>query len=100
MIPPDGPGNRWPRRLNSEHAVYTVTLELLAGGGVEDRGLNTEERHGGRTRLGGDGTGERSDDDRSSFGLPVRIDDRALILADVLAVPLPGLGVDGFTDGT
>lgn len=98
MVPPDGPGNRWPSGLDGEHTVYTVTLELLASGGIQDRRLDTEERHSGGTRLGRDRPREGGDDDRPSLGLPVRIDDRALVLADVLAVPLPGLWVDGFTD--
>src|SRR5258708_35749119 len=28
LIPPDGPGNRWPSGLDNEHTVYSVTLEL------------------------------------------------------------------------
>ena len=98
MIPPDGPGNRWPSGLDGEYAVYTVALELLASGGIEDCGLNTKEWHSGGTRLGRDSTWEGSDDDRPSLGLPVRIDDRALILADMLTVPLPGFWVDRFAN--
>lgn len=40
------------------------------------------------------------DDDRASLGLPVGVDDGALLVADVLPVPLPGLGVDGLSDGS
>ena len=98
MILPDGSGNRWPGGLDGEHTVYAVTLELLAGVGIKDRGLNSQERHRGGTGFGRDSTREGSDDDRSRLGLPVRVDDRALVLADMLAVPQPGLWVDGFTD--
>jgi hypothetical protein len=98
MILPDGPGNGWPRGLNSEYAVDTVTLELLASGGIKDCRLNTEERHSSGTRLGRNSTWEGSNDDRPGLRLPVRIDDRTLILADMLTVPLPGFWVDRFAD--
>ena len=39
-------------------------------------------------------------DDGSSLSLPVGIHNGALLLADVLVVPLPGLGVDGLSDGS
>lgn len=39
------------------------------------------------------------DDDGTGLGLPVGVDDRALLLADVLPVPLPGFRVDRLTDG-
>ncbi|SRR5258706_8094593 len=98
VIPPDGPSNRWPRALDGEHAVYTVALELLATVGIKDCRLDTKEWHSGGTRLGRDSTWEGSDDDRPSLGLPVRIDNRALILADMLTVPLPGFWVDRFAN--
>jgi len=98
MILPDGPSNRWPRGLDGEHAVHTVTLELLASGGIKDCRLNTEKWDSGGTRLGRDSTWEWSDDDRPGLSLPVRIDDRALILANMLTVPLPGFWVDGFAN--
>ena len=45
-------------------------MKLLAGGGVQDSGLDTEEGYGGRTRLGLNSTGEWSDNDGASLGLP------------------------------
>jgi hypothetical protein len=98
MVLPDGPGDRWPSGLDGEHAVYTVALELLASVGVKDCRLNTKEWHSGGTRLGRDSTWEGSDNDRPSLGLPVRIDNRALILAYMLTVPQPGFWVDRLAD--
>ena len=98
MIPPDGPGNRWPSGLDGQYTVYAVALELGASGGIKDCRLNTKEWHSGGTRLGRYSTWEGSDDDGSSLGLPVRIDNRALILANMLTVPLPGFWVDRFAN--
>jgi hypothetical protein len=39
-------------------------------------------------------------DDGSSLSLPVGIHNGALLLANVLVVPLPGLGVDRLSDGS
>ena len=61
---------------------------------VEQLGLDAEERQRGRTGLGTPGTGQRRDQNAAGLGLPPGIDDRALLVTDVLVIPHPGLGVD------
>lgn len=99
MILPDRPSDRRPRSLERKYALDSITLELLSRSRIQNSRLDTEERNGRGTRLGRDGTRKRSDDDRTGLSLPERIDNGALILADVLVVPMPSFGVDGFTDG-
>ena len=68
--------------------------------GLEQNRLDAEERQRGGTRLGGGGARQRSDEDTAGFGLPPGIDDRALLMTDVLVIPHPGLGIDRLTNGT
>jgi len=98
MILPNGPGDRGPRVTESQNTLNRIAFEELPGLWVQNAWLNTEERYGCASRLGLDGTREWSDDDGSRLSLPVGIDDRALLLSDVLVVPVPCLWVDGFTD--
>jgi len=68
--------------------------------GVKNDWLNTKEGHGGGSRLGFDGTRERRHNDGSGLSLPESIDDGTLLLADVIVVPVPSLGVDRLANGT
>src|SRR5690606_36381119 len=68
-------------------------LEDLAVG-VDDRRPHAEERLGRRAGLGGDGAGDRRDQDAAGLGLPPGVDDRALALAHHVVVPAPGFRVD------
>ena len=61
--------------------------------------LNAEERPRGRAGLGGRGAGQRRDEDGAGFGLPPGIDDGAAVVADLLAIPHPGFGIDGLAHG-
>ena len=67
----------------------------LAPGAVlpHDLGVHPRERHGGRTRLGGNGPGERRDENSAGLGLPPGVYHGAPLLADDRVVPHPGLGV-------
>ena len=67
----DGSRHAGPRLLESQDTLHVVTVDLLAGDGVNDRGLDAEEWEGRRTGLGRGDTGERSNDVRASLGLPV-----------------------------
>ncbi len=99
MVVVDRPRNRRPRLLQHQHTLHVIALKLLARLRVENRGLDTEERHSRRSGFRLDRTGERSDDDRPRLGLPERINDGALLPPDVFVVPVPRLGVDGLADG-
>ena len=94
MVLPDRARDGRPRPLEHEHALDVVPRELLPADGVQYRRLDPKERHRRRAGLGLDRTRERGDDDRARLGLPERVDDGALPPADVLVVPVPGLGVD------
>ena len=64
-----------------------------------DPGVHPRERHGGRTRLGRNGPGERRDENSAGLGLPPGVDHGAPLLADDRVVPHPGLGVYRLTHG-
>ena len=70
----DGSGHAGPGLLESEDALDVVSVDLLAGDGVDDRGLDSEEGERGRAGLGRGDTGERSDDVASRLGLPVGLE--------------------------
>jgi hypothetical protein len=75
--------------------VAAPGLVLVAPGrGLRDvkkgQRLSSTEREGRSLR----------DDDGAGLGLPVGVDDGALLVADVLPVPLPCLGVDGLSNGS
>lgn len=91
-------GDRRPGLLDREYTLLLVAFDDLSSCRVEQDRLNTKEGQGGSSRLGLGRSGQRCDDDGASFGLPVCINDGALLLSDMLPVPLPGLGVDGFSD--
>lgn len=92
--------DRRPRLADAQHTLNVVALELLARNRIQDDRVNTPEGHSRRARLGRDGTGDRSNDNRAGLGLPERIDNRALLFADVLVVPSPSLRVDRLSDTT
>ena len=62
--------------------------------------LNPWERASRGPRLGLGQTRERGDHDRSSLGLPPRIDDRATFTSYHLVIPHPRLRIDRFTYST
>ena len=43
---------------------------------------------------------DQREDDGTSLGLPVGVDDGALLLSDVLVVPVPSFGVDRLSNGS
>lgn len=68
---PDCAAHGWPGLLEGQDALDVVAVFLLAGDGVDDRGLDAEEGKGGGTRLGRGDSGEGCDDVGAGFGLPV-----------------------------
>ena len=60
-----------PCLLEGQDTLNVVSVELLAGHRVDNSGLNTEEREGSASRLGGGDTSKRCDDVRAGLGLPV-----------------------------
>src|SRR5712672_2348579 len=65
---------------------------------VDDYRFNAEEGPRRRSRLQWRRARDRGDQDAAGFGLPPSVDDRAALLADMIVVPQPRLGVDRFTD--
>lgn len=68
---PHSAGHAGPRLLKGKHTLDIVTRDLLARDGVDDGGLNTEERKRSATRLGRSDTTERSNDVGAGLGLPI-----------------------------
>jgi len=95
---PDGTGHRGPGLLEGEHTLDIVTSDFLTRDGVNNGGLNTEERQRGTTGLGGGDTTKGSDDVGTSLGLPVGVTNVSLLLANLLEVPLPDFRSNGLTD--
>ncbi|KAI3481860.1 hypothetical protein L1887_55509 [Cichorium endivia] len=89
--------HRGPRLADRQHTLDVVALEHVARRGVEQHGLDAPEGERRRARLGLGRTGQRRDHDGARLGHPVRVDNGALLTADVVVVPVPSLGVDGLT---
>ena len=68
--------------LESEHAFDIVAVNFFARDGVDDRGLDAEEREGGGAGLGGCDAGEGCDDVGAGFGLPVGLE--MMLVGDLL----------------
>ena len=66
--------------------------------GLHQRRLNAEERPGCAAGLQRRGTGQRRDQRAAGFGLPPRIDDGQLLLADDPVIPVPRLRIDRFAN--
>src|SRR6266545_2566759 len=66
---------------------------------VVDGGVDPGEGSRGRAGLQRRHARQRRDHDHPRLGLPPGVHDRGAIAADVLAVPDPGLRVDGLADG-
>ena len=71
MCSPDCASHARPWLLEGQNTLNIVSVNLLAGDGVDDRRLDTEEWEGGTAWLGGCNTSKRSDDVGSGLGLPV-----------------------------
>ena len=53
MRPPDSTSHAWPRLLEGKYAFNIVAMNLLAGHGIDNSRLDTEEGKGRGARLGG-----------------------------------------------
>ena len=79
--------------------AFALAMHLALG--IDDLGLNAEERQRRRARLESRGAGKRGDQDAAGFGLPPGVDDRAAARSPTtLIVPLPGFRVDRFADAS
>jgi hypothetical protein len=81
---PDCAAHGRPGLLEGEDALDVVAVDLLAGDGVNDRGLDAEEGEGGGTGFRRGDSGEGCDDVGAGFGLPVGL--RGLLVSCALAV--------------
>ena len=68
---PDGAGHARPRLLDGQHALDIVAVQLLAGHGVDDGGLDAEEGQRAGPWLGRRDACERREDVAPGFRLPV-----------------------------
>lgn len=67
----DAAGHARPGLLEGQNTLDVVSVQLFARDGVDDGGLNAEERKRGTTRLGGGDTSKRGDDVGAGLCLPV-----------------------------
>ena len=68
---PDRARHAGPGLLEREHAFDVVARLLLARHGIDDRGLDAEERERGAARLCGRDAAQGRDGVGAGFGLPV-----------------------------
>lgn len=98
VIAVDGSCQRWPRLLADDDTFNIVSFQKLAGRGVQETYVMTQEGERCRTGLGCSRTRDRSNADRAGLRHPVRVNDGALSSSDVVVVPVPCFRVDRFTD--
>src|SRR5258706_11938001 len=91
------PQHGGPRLLDDEITPRAQGPRLAFHG--DDFRNHAEERLRGRTWLRGDRARDGCDHDGAGFRLPPCIHDRAAAMADHLAIPDPGLGINRLTDG-
>ena len=90
-----GPADDQMAAAGGAVAVFPVAGGAAAHDGRVDAGQGPRCRAG--LELGGVGQG--ADHGAAGLGLPPGVHDGQLAAADVLVVPVPGLGVDGFAHG-
>ena len=96
IVVPDCARYRGPRTHDGEQSA---TNRNLPGVVVQHRNVCAWKRDRCRTWFGSGGTRQRRDHDATGFGLPPRINYRAIVFADVFAIPHPRFGIDGLTNG-
>ena len=97
----DGAGHGGPGLADDEQAAVAGGdgVEVaLASGCVTTSGWMPKKGRVAEPGLVGDGAGDGRDHDGAGLGLPPGVDDGAAVVADLLAVPHPGFGVDGLAD--
>jgi hypothetical protein len=67
----DSTGHAGPGALEGQNAFNVIAVNLLAGNGVNDGGLNTKEWERSTAGFCRRDTSQRSDDVRASLSLPV-----------------------------
>ena len=92
MITVHGAHDARPRPGDDQIAIGGAFQELALG--IHQGWSDAEKRPGGGAGLQGGGAGQRGDQNAAGFRLPPGIHDRTARIADVVVVPLPGLGVD------
>src|SRR5580700_5021080 len=96
VIAEDRAHDPWPSMGDTEIS-FAGTVDDLAVV-VDDDRLDAKEWPRCRSRLQRCRAGDRGYQDAAGFGLPPGVDDRAALLADMIVVPEPSLGVDRFAD--
>ena len=68
---PHGASHERPRLFEGKNALDVIAGDLFARDRINDGGFDTEERHGGASRLVGRDSTQGSDDVGAGLGLPV-----------------------------
>ena len=95
VIAIDGAHLAWPA-IQQHQRAFGCAIELVAIGGIDQRGLDAEHREAGAAGLERVGTGQGGDHVAAGFGLPPGIDNRAAAITHHVVIPFPRLGVDWF----
>src|SRR6185369_4652308 len=98
IVAPDCPQHRRPGTLNNKIPAGIASDRLAIA--RHDVGIDSRKRFCGRTGFRRSRSRDGRDHDRAGFRLPPRVDNRASIPADDLAVPHPRLRINWFTDRT
>ena len=91
-----GAHHPWPRPTNRQ--VATGISRLGNAVHVNDVGGDSRQGQGAGAGFGGGGAGQGTDHHAASLGLPPGVHHRAAVMADHVAIPHPGLGIDRLTN--
>mmetsp|Transcript_10439 Transcript_10439/g.20716 ORF Transcript_10439/g.20716 Transcript_10439/m.20716 type:complete len:246 (-) Transcript_10439:873-1610(-) len=98
----DRPAHSWPwfldRKDTLDLIISTLPLHFFAILRIEQDRLDAEERERGTSWFCRSQSRKRRQHDAACFRLPVRVNDGAFSSSNHVVVPLPRLGVDGFTN--
>src|SRR5690606_23464813 len=99
-VAPDAAQHRRPWLVEYQVAVGVGGFGVeWVGVVVDDLGADAGQGCHGGAGFGVGGAGQGGDHDGAGFGLPPGVDDGGAVFAEGVAVPAPGVGVDGFADG-
>mmetsp|Transcript_2648 Transcript_2648/g.7593 ORF Transcript_2648/g.7593 Transcript_2648/m.7593 type:complete len:225 (-) Transcript_2648:79-753(-) len=91
--------------LSNGHYTFEVSVfigfgQFLSSLRIQDYGIDTIKGEGAATRFHWSDSRNIGNDMSSRFGLPVGINDGAVLSSDNFIVPTPSFGIDWFSDGS
>mmetsp|Transcript_9690 Transcript_9690/g.16182 ORF Transcript_9690/g.16182 Transcript_9690/m.16182 type:complete len:288 (-) Transcript_9690:603-1466(-) len=90
-------GHSRPRLTNCHDSLHVVALQHVSIDRIQDNSINPIERKGTAPRFHRGDRRDIRDDMSTRFGLPIRVNNGALLFSHNLVVPPPCLGIDRFS---